>query len=303
MAQTPPFGGGDARPTDFDQARVVLLPVPYEGTVSYGAGASQGPRAILEASAQLEMYDEELDWSIDEVGLFTLPPVNVEGLTPEEVMRAIHDAALAPLRSGKLLCTLGGEHSISYGVFTALQELRGGPFSILQIDAHADLRPSYDGTPHSHACIMARAHDLQLPFVQVGLRSCSADEREFLRANGLERNVFWAWRIAAARDDEGWIDEVLERLAGDVYITVDVDGLDPSLMPSTGTPEPGGLDWHTLLRLLRRVTDERNVIGMDLTELAPVPGLHAPDYTAARLVYKMIGYALHREWRQGAPSG
>lgn len=292
------FGGGDARKVSFAAARVALLPVPYEGTVSYGAGAARGPGAILAASAQLEMYDEELDWCIDEAGLFTLPEAEVAGLGPEEAMEAIHGAALAPLRSGKLLVTLGGEHSITYGVLTALLEMRDRPFSVLQIDAHADLRQTYGGTPHSHACIMARVHDLALPFVQVGVRSCSAPEREFLRASGLERNVFWAHRIAAAGGDDGWMDEVVARLERDVYVTVDVDGLDPTLMPATGTPEPGGLGWYTLLRLLRRVAERRRVIAMDLTELAPVPGLHAPDFIAARLVFKMIGYALLRE-REG----
>lgn len=303
MTDFPSFGGGDARKVELDEAAVAVLPVPYEGTVSYGRGAGNGPPAILAASAQLEMYDEELDWCIDEAGIFTLPAVEVAGLTPEGVMEAVHRSALPILQSGKLLCTLGGEHSISYGVFTALKELRGGPFSLLQIDAHADLRQSYEGSPHSHACIMARAHDLGLPFVQVGLRSCSAPEREFLRREGLEQNVFWARRIAEAGGDEGWMDEVASRLGPEVYVTVDVDGLDPTLMPSTGTPEPGGLGWYTLLRLLRKVMVRRRVIGLDLTELAPVAGLHAPDFTAARLVYKMIGYALWQAHRGEGPRG
>lgn len=303
MTDYPPFGGGDARAVDLVGASVAVLPVPFEGTVSYGPGAANGPSAILAASCQLEMYDEELDWCIDEAGIFTLPAVDVAGLTPEGVMDAVHRAALPPLRMGKLLCTLGGEHSISYGVFTALKKLRGGPFSLLQIDAHADLRQSYQGSPHSHACIMARAHELGLPFVQVGLRSCSAPEREFLRREGLERNVFWARRIEEAGGDEGWMDEVASRLGPEVYVTVDVDGLDPALMPSTGTPEPGGLGWYTLLRLLRKVMEQRRVIGLDLTELAPVAGFHAPDFTAARLVYKMIGYALWQEHLGEAPRG
>ncbi len=315
----PRFGGEDARPCAFEEAGVAILPVPYEGTVSYGAGTARGPHAILTASAQLEMHDEELDAAaenMDAPGLFTLPPVDpIPGETPESMMERIHAAALPPLRAGKLLVTLGGEHSISFGVFTALQSVRaavpGGerPFSVLQIDAHADLRDSYRGARHSHACIMARAHGLGLPFVQVGIRSLSAGERRFLRDHDLERNVFWAARIAEAERAEGgglsggsgggsggdWIGEVVERLGEDVYITFDLDGLDPAIMPATGTPEPGGLGWHTTLRLLRRVASQRRIVGCDVVELAPIPGLHAPDYLAARLVAKMIAYARMRE--------
>lgn len=296
----PPFGGDDARPCSYDDARAVILPVPYEGTVSYGGGASRGPQAILEASAQLEMYDEELDAAIDAVGLHTLPPVLAKaGEPPEALMGRIQAAALPPLREGKLLATLGGEHSISYGVFTALQAARaatgnGAPITLLQIDAHADLRDTYQGTPHNHACIMARAHELGLPFVQVGIRSLSAPERDFLRETGLEANVFWGKDIHGDlhETDPSWIDRVVEKLAGDVYITLDVDGLDPSIMPATGTPEPGGLGWPTVLRLLRAVSRSRRVVGFDITELAPIPGLHAPDFLCARLAFKMIGYAL-----------
>ncbi|NIP72352.1 MAG: agmatinase, partial [Gammaproteobacteria bacterium] len=210
---------------------------------------------------------------------------------PEEVMQRIHEAALPPLRDGKLLATLGGEHSISYGVFTALQAVRTQPFCVLQIDAHADLRPSYEGTPHSHACIMARAHELGLPFVQVGVRAVSAQERQFLRDAALEHNVFWAHRIHASAD-LGWVEEVVGRLGPEVYVSIDVDGLDPSIMPATGTPEPGGLGWYATLRLLRRLAERRRIIGFDITELAPIPGLPAPDYLVARLAYKLLGYAL-----------
>jgi len=289
------FCGEDAQPCTYAQARVAVLPVPYEGTVSYGHGAAQGPGAILAASAQLEMYDEELDWCIDSLGLHTLPPVDCAAGTPEQVMERIHAAALGPLRDGKFLVTLGGEHSVSYGVFTALQAVHPRPFSLLQIDAHADLRPSYGGTPHSHACIMARAHDLGLPFVQVGIRAVCQQERDFLRETGLEANVFWAHAIA--EQGERWMDEAVERLGQDVYVTVDLDGLDPTVMPATGTPVPGGLGWYATLGLLRRVAERRRIIGFDVMELAPLEGLNAPDFLAARLTYKLIGYALKGERR------
>ncbi len=289
----PPFAGGDAMACTYEQARVAILPVPYEGTVSYGKGTALGPSAILQASAQLEMYDEELDRRIDQWGLVTLPPVDPSGATPAEMMERIYRAALPPLRDGKLLVTLGGEHSISYGVFKALKEVRGRPFSILQIDAHADLRESYEGTPFSHASIMARAYDLGLPFVQVGIRAVSEEERLFLRRKHLDRNVYWAHDICA-RPEEEWIVDVSERLQDDVYISVDIDGLDPSIAPATGTPVPGGLGWYPTLHLLRRVAKRHKIVGLDLMELAPMPGWHAPDFLAARLVFKMIGYAHQR---------
>jgi agmatinase len=293
----PSFAGPDAHPCTYDEARVAVLPVPYEGTVSYGTGAARGPRALLEASAQLEMYDEELDRRIDRWGLTTLPPVDCSPAAPEEIMARIYWSALKPVRDGKLLLTLGGEHSVSYGVWKALKEVRGKPFSILQIDAHADLREQYGGTPHSHASIMARAHEMGLRFVQVGIRAVSEEERLFLRRKSLERNVYWAHEIAE-QTDERWIADAVERLEGDVYLTVDLDGLDPAIMPATGTPVPGGLGWYTALRLLKRAAKRHRVIGMDVVELAPIAGQPASDFLAARLAYKMIGYAFQRQNRE-----
>jgi agmatinase len=222
--------------------------------------------------------------------------VDCAGAPPEEVMARITRAALPPLRDGKLLLTLGGEHSISYGVFKALKEVRGKPFSILQIDAHADLRASYGGTPYSHASIMARAYDLELPFVQVGIRAVSEEERLFLRRKGIDRNVFWAHWIAEQADD-AWMVDVAEKLEGDVYVTVDLDGLDPAILPATGTPVPGGLGWYTTLKLLKRVCRRHRIVGMDVMELAPIPGFHASDFLAARLAFKLIGYAFQRQPR------
>jgi agmatinase len=299
-ADYPPFAGDDRRVVEYRDARVAVLPVPYESTVSYGRGAAKGPAAILRASDQLEMYDEELDRRIDEVGIFTLPPADPGEARPEAAMALIKAAALPPLRDGKLLLTLGGEHSISFGPWSALREKLGRPFAILQIDAHADLRPEYHGTPYSHASIMARAHELGLPFVQVGIRAVSQEERDFLRRTGLERNVFWAHEIAWQKPAE-WIPRVIDRLSSfgvrDLYLTVDIDGLDPSIVPATGTPVPGGLGWYETLWLLRRAAQAITVAACDLTELAPLPGERASDFLAARLAYKMIGYALDPERR------
>ncbi|MDH4120496.1 MAG: agmatinase [Deltaproteobacteria bacterium] len=300
MTQTLRFLGTDVHPCAFDQARVVVLPIPYEGTVSYLHGASQGPGAVLAASDQLEMYDDELDLNPDQAGVFTLPPVAALP-QPEDMMKAIHQAALPSLRAGKLLLGLGGEHSVSYGLFTAHLEAGtagapGQPFSVLQIDAHGDLRQEYHGSPFSHACIMARALDLGLSLVQVGIRAVCQEERNLLRSRGLEENVFWARTIAAQTDDR-WMDQVIARLGPKVYITVDVDGFDPSVFPGTGTPVPGGLGWHQGLRLLRKVAQARRVIGMDIVEVSPQPPAVISEFNAALLAYKMIGYALEQELR------
>ena len=287
-----PFGGDDARRVPEREARVAILPVPYEGTVSYGGGASQGPGAILAASDQLEMYDEELDVSIDEVGFTTLlPPGFPPDASPEAVMASIRAAALPALQQGKWLLTLGGEHSVTVGVLEAMIQHRGPTFSILQIDAHADLRQSYQGSPLSHACVMARVHDMGLPFVQVGIRAVCAEERAFIRAHGLEDNVFWDHQLAVTHRDR-WMEEVVAKLGEEVYVTFDLDGLDPAIMPATGTPVPGGLSWLVATRLLRKVAEARRIIGADITELAPIPGLHAPDFLAARLAFKLVGYSL-----------
>ena len=288
----PRFLGQEGRHLPYDQSRLVVLPVPYEGTVSYGHGAALGPQAILDASEQLEMYDEELDACPDQQGIFTLPALSARE-TPEAMMADIYQAVLPHVQKDKLVFLLGGEHSVSYGAFRALLEARGGkPFSVLQIDAHADLRANYQGSPHSHASIMARAVDLGLSLVQVGIRAVCQEERDFMRSKGLEANVFWGHQLAALPLDE-WVGQVVQRLGPEVYISLDIDGLDPSIVPATGTPVPGGLGWYPTLSLLRAVCQARRIVGLDLVELAPQPPhSQASEFLAARLAYKMMGYAL-----------
>lgn len=283
------FLGLDERASDFSRAGVVILPVPYESTTSYGGGTANGPRAILEASRYIELYDQELDREPYDVGIATLPALELSGAGGREAMgelRAAYDALLDEA-GDRFVIMLGGEHSLTADPVLAWAD-RLGPdrrLSVLQFDAHTDLRPEYEGTPYSHASVMHRVHD-RVDVAAVGIRSLTSEEMALTR-DVANLHVFLADDIHG-RDD--WVDEVVGVLGDDVYITFDVDCFDPSLVPSTGTPEPGGLDWYTVLRVLRRVFAERNVVAADVVELAPVPGLHAPDFLVAKLVYKMIGY-------------
>ncbi len=278
------FGGLDEEHSDYGNSAVVVLPIPYEGTVSYGRGAARGPEALLAASMHMELYDEELKQDTYLIGIHTLDPVAAADL-PGKMMENIREAAAEPLRDGKFLASIGGEHSVTKGLLDAFCEVRGKDFGVLQIDAHADLRDSYDGTPYSHACVMRRVVDMGLHSCQVGIRSLSREEADFIDVEGLD--VIFAHDMAV---DEEWMDRAVNSLPEKVYLTIDLDCLDPSVMPATGTPEPGGLDWHSLTALLRRVSEEREVIGLDVVELAPIPRLHAPDFLAAKLLYRTLGY-------------
>jgi len=280
------FGGIEGGCTDYNNARVAILPVPYEGTVSYGSGTADGPKGMISASHYLEFYDEELCQETSEIGLHTLPSVDCNG-SPEVVMSSIRSAALSPLKDGKFLASIGGEHSITKGILDAFVESRGRDFGVLQLDAHADLRDTYHGTIHSHACITRRIDDMGLSFVQVGIRSLSREEADFIEKKGL--SPFFAHQIMKSKREE-WISKVIESLPEKVYVTIDLDCLDPSIMPSTGTPEPGGLGWYDVTALLKKVAEEREVVGIDMVELAPIKGLHAPDFLAAKLLYRTLGY-------------
>lgn len=286
------FLGLDEASTDFDEARAVVLPVPYEATTSYGGGAGRGPAAILEASRHVELYDQELDREPCEVGIATLPALRLTRAGPApalEELRAAYGGVLDAARDG-FVVLLGGEHTISSVPIHAWADRleaagAGRRLSVLQIDAHTDLRPEYQGTPHSHASVMHGVHD-RVELVAAGVRALSRGERRLVRASD-SIHVFFADDI---HRDAAWIDAVVERLGDDVYISVDVDAFDPSVLPATGTPEPGGLTWYPVLELLRRVFRERTVHGCDVVELAPIPGQPASDVLAAKLVYKMIGY-------------
>lgn len=266
-------------------APYAVLPIPYERTVSYGRGTARGPAAIIDASIQTEDFDEEL---LEPAGLRvqTLPAVRLDGLAEPEALAAIEAAAAPVMEARRFLLGLGGEHTVTLPLVTRAKAAWGCR-SVLQIDAHADLRDTYSGTPYSHACVMRRIRDLGLATVHVGIRALSSAEHAYAEAARVP--LFRACEIAAARD-EAWIDRVVDCLADPVYVTVDVDGLDPSVIPGTGTPEPGGLGWYQTLALLRRVFARRRVVAADVVELAPLDGSTISEYTAARLAAKMLLY-------------
>lgn len=271
--------------TAYERAPVVVLPVPYEATVSYMGGTRFGPRRILEASRYIELYDHELDSEPHAVGVHTLPELLLSGAGPAEALAELRQAFDALLAAHKFVIMLGGEHSISAPPIQAhAARLGKRPLSVLQLDAHGDLRPEYEGTPYSHACVMYRVHQ-SVNLVPVGIRAITAAERQLMRDRKIPT-------IFAHELDPGdaWIDRALSALGEDVYITIDVDFFDPGLVPATGTPEPGGGTWYPALRLLERVFADRNVVGVDVVELAPIPGFVAPDFLTAKLVYKLIAY-------------
>jgi len=284
------FGGiAEEEFSSFRNSRIVVWPVSYEGTVSYGSGTGKGAAAIIDASRNMELYDDETDAEVYKLGVHTVdesPSID----SPERMMNSLYDRAKELISSGKFLAMIGGEHSVSAPVIRAHQE-KYPNLSILQIDAHADLRDTYDGTPYSHASIMARCvKDLKIPAVQVGIRSISAEEAGSL--DDLPTRIFWA-RDIVGRDD--WWDDAVEGLTENVYLTIDIDGLDPSLVSATGTPEPGGLGWYDAIGLIRTLARNRKVVGMDLTEYSYVAGQSASAFLCAKLIYKTLAFVFEKE--------
>jgi len=282
------FGGTTPTTTDFENARVVILPIPLDRTTSYVAGTRSGPHEILVASSHMELWDEETETDVHSIGIVTLPEMDFPFASMDEVMQEIRRVASEIVNRGKFPFILGGEHSITAPVVAALAARHAG-LSVLQIDAHADLRDSFMGTPHNHACAMRRVLEYART-TQVGVRSLSPEEAAAIPT--LPTEVFYDFNM---RQDEGWIDRVVDSLSETVYITIDCDGLDPAIMPAVGTPEPGGLSWYETLALLRRVIESRRVVGCDLVELAPIPGNVAPNFLCAKLIYKILSYRFGRE--------
>ena len=285
------FLGLEGDPATWDAAGVVILPIPYESTVSYQGGTRLGPQAILEASRYIELYDQELDAEPGpEIGVCTLPALHLTSAGPEAAVRELRLAydTILGAAGDRLVIGLGGEHSITSAPVNAYaaRQPDGRRLSVLQFDAHGDLRLEYEGSPYSHAAVMARCIDCA-DLVQVGIRAITVEERQLIRDREGSVTTIFAEEMW---NNETWIDRALGALGDDVFITFDVDYFDPALMPATGTPEPGGVDWYPTLKLLRRVFAEKHVVGADVVELAPQGGNAAPDFVVAKLVYKMIGY-------------
>lgn len=274
----------------FDRADAVLLPVLYEQGPSYGQGARLGALEILTASLQLERIHVESGRDWGQVGLHTLPEFAPYG-APETAVAEIKAEARRVMESGKFLLTLGGDHAVSIGPVLAAAEVFDD-LGVLQIDAHLDLREQWNGSRYNHACVMRRvAEDARVPFVQVGIRSVSPEERQVVKDLGLE--PFYAHEIDL--EDEGWITDAIARLPGQVYLTLDLDGLDPSVIPGTGTPEPGGLSYHQVRALIRALGKAKKVVAADITELAKIPGSQVSEFTAARLATHFFVYCLSPE--------
>ncbi len=289
------FLGIDPDRSSFQASSVVIVPAPYEHTVSYGGGTRFGPQEILSASHYVEFYDEETRRDISvEAGIATLRPIQFGKKKDAAALEVLHKTVERLLGEGKFIVTLGGEHTISAAPIAA-HAMRYPDLSVLQIDAHSDLRNEYEGNPYSHASVMARVCEFIDPqrIVQVGIRAQAKEEAEFIRRRGV--HTLYAHEIRSGRFGrfvKHWDDVVVERLTDNVYLTFDVDGLDPSIMPATGTPEPNGLFWHEVMQCIKKVGRSRQIIGFDVVELAPIKGLSHPNLTAAKLVSKILNYSL-----------
>jgi agmatinase len=277
------FGDIDARYSSFDDSRFVIIPVPYDLTSTYQSGSRRGPEAIIDASCNLELYDEELLKETFLSGIHTRAPLAVDARGPEEMLKTICEEVAGIISVEKIPVLLGGEHSISVGSVRAMKE-KYSSLSVLQLDAHADMRDSYQSSPFSHAAVGRRIFEM-CPLVQAGIRSMSREEAVFIKDNNIK--VLSPEEI---EDNPDWVEEVVDGLSDDVYVSIDLDVLDPSIMPATGTPEPGGIRWRELLRLIKKVSSDCNIRGFDVVELCPIPGMVAPDFTAAKLIYRLMGY-------------
>jgi len=288
------FLGLEGAAAAYETASAAIVSAPYEATCSWGRGTSLGPARIIEASVAAEFHDETLGIDLDTFPIATLPPLNLRELSPEAMVDRVHAASRAVAADGKILAGLGGEHTVSLGFFRAVQEFHPR-VSVLQIDAHPDLREAYEERPLCHATVARRIFETGCTLVQAGVRAFSREEMEFMKEQAASPrrrlHSFSADRIR--RSGRGWIDEVLAALGDEVYVTLDVDGLEASVIPHTGTPEPGGLSWWRTVDLLAAVGAARRIVGFDVVELAPEPGSKRSDFAAARLAMRLIAHALH----------
>jgi agmatinase len=280
MKTTRNYAGIPEEFAQLEKAKVVLIPVPFDGTSTWGKGADKGPEAFLEASENMETYDIETGTEVYRQGIYLAEPVK-ENRSPEALVKAVHSITKDYIKRNKFVTLVGGEHSLSIGSIRAFNECFDN-LTVLHIDAHADLRETYNGSHCNHACAMFEASQ-NTNLIQVGIRSMDVLENTVLD----EEKTFFAHDLAK---DDYWTDKVIELMSDNVFISFDLDALDPSIMPSTGTPEPGGLFWYETLEFLKQVFEEKNVVGFDLVELCPNPNDRAPDFLAAKLYYKMLSY-------------
>ncbi len=274
------FAGIEEIYSYYDAASVLLQSIPYDGTSTWGKGADRAFGAFLEAAENMELYDIETDSEVYKKGVHILPEIT-EDSSPEAVFEIVYNTTKKLLESGKYLTFFGGEHSVSIGVIKAFYE-KYPDLTVLQLDAHADLRSSYEGTDYNHACAVHDAGN-NANLIQVGIRSMDSSEKPYLNKD----KCFFAEDIYGTTD---WMDKSIDLMTDNVYLTIDLDVFDPSIMPSTGTPEPGGLNWNTVIRYLRKVFESKNVVGFDIVELAPIDGFKAADFLVAKLYYKLLSY-------------
>lgn len=272
------YGGLENEFTDYANAKIVVLPVPYDGTSTWLKGADKGPEAILEASANMELYDIETDSEVYKQGIATLDPVT-EATSPEAMSDAVETRVDALLNDKKFPVLLGGEHSVSIGAIRAFAKHYEN-FSVLQLDAHSDMRDDYEGSDHNHACVMARAKEMAT-VAQVGIRSSCIEEKHNIDPD----RIFYAHEI---KESSNWMYDVSERLNDNVYVTIDLDVFDPAYMPSTGTPEPDGLTYREVINFLKLINERHNIIGLDVVELCPNESNKAPDFLASKLIYQIL---------------
>ena len=272
------YGGLEEEFTDYENAKIVVLPVPYDGTSTWLKGADKGPEAILEASANMELYDIETDSEVYTKGIATLDPVT-ENASPEAMSDAVEMKVDALLNDKKFPVILGGEHSVSIGAFRAFAKHYEN-YSVLQLDAHSDMRDSYEGSDHNHACVMARAKEMAT-VAQVGIRSSCIEEKHNIAPD----RIFYAHEI---KESSNWMYDVSEKLNDNVYITIDLDVFDPAYMPSTGTPEPDGMNYREVINFLKLINERHNIIGLDVVELCPNDINKAPDFLASKLIYQIL---------------
>lgn len=275
--------GGVYPKSSLRDALFVVVPVPYDLTSTYQPGSRRGPLAIIEASTNMELYDEELKKETFTAGIHTTAPMAIDARGPKHMVGAVRRKISRIAAMDKIPVMLGGEHSISFGAVDALQE-KYPDLMVLQLDAHADLRASYQGSPSSHASVARRISEI-CPLVQVGIRSMSKEEADFLPTSKIK-----SYSADFLLENKDWCEIICRDLKGDVFISIDLDVFDPSIMPATGTPEPGGLYWNNVLCLLKKVSRSCTVRGFDVVELAPIPGIVAPDFMAAKLIYRLMGY-------------